>query len=61
MERAGLGKTQIWKLCVATIILAGLWSLLILRHPRRADDGYGLAERHWGMLIRSLQSGRMPN
>ena len=59
MERAGLGKTQIWKLCVATIILAGLWSLLILRHPRRADDGYGLAERHWGMLIRSLQSGHL--
>ena len=54
-EKVGIGKPALWKLCVAVITLAGLWSLIILRDQRRFGLACDPAERHWNTLMGSLQ------
>ncbi|MFK8079772.1 MAG: transglutaminaseTgpA domain-containing protein [Granulosicoccus sp.] len=55
-ERAGLGKPAPWHIALAVIVLAGLWSALVLGMPARRTRDLTAQERYWQQLSRLLQS-----
>ncbi len=58
-ERLGLGKPALWQITVIVVLLAGLWSVLVLRAPRGRGKKLDIQERHWQRLSRFLHTKGM--
>lgn len=55
-ERLGLGTLALWQIVLVVIVLAGVWSAILLRMPRSSYRSISVQERYWQQLSRLLQA-----
>jgi len=55
-ERVGFNKPALWQIGLIVLALAGLWSLLVLKMPRRGNLDISAPEHSWNNLVALLES-----
>jgi len=53
-EKLGLGKPQLWQIMLIVLIIAGIWSIVVLGMPGFATSRLSVQERYWQRLCRFL-------